>query len=270
MAGCRVVHHLAARVEEGELGDDALASRLHRINVEGSLNVTQAASRHGVERMVHVSSYAVYGFRSGDGMSAETPVSLDTPYGRSKWQAEEALKRATAESGPGLVILRPVLVAGVPASGPGERARHDLVGDIVRLARKGILPRLIGGGPARKALVHRDDVIAALLAAQDRAPPGRTYVVAAERSFAFAEIEAMLVKLIGRRVSVPAPAPFLRLGGWIGDRLESVGIKMPIGGRRVEKLLRDQVFDISREREELGYRPAHSDLEAMLRPYVSS
>lgn len=267
MAGCRLVHHLAARVEEGDLADDALASRLRQGNVEGSVNVARAAIHHHVKRMVHVSSYAVYGFRSGERMDASTPVSLDTPYGRSKWETEEALRAATAGTALELVILRPVVVAGVP---PGkDRDRHDLVGDIVRLARKGLLPRLWGGGPARKALVHLDDVIAALIAAQDRGPGNRTYVIAAARSFRYDEILAALERLLGRRVSVPAPAALLSLGGWLADTcLEPLGLRSPISRRRVNKLLRDQVFDISQERADLGYEPAHGDLDEMLRPYL--
>jgi nucleoside-diphosphate-sugar epimerase len=265
MAGCRVVHHLAAHVEEGDTADEALAARLRRVNVEGSLHVARAALQEKVVRLVHMSSYAVYGYRSGDRMNANTPVSLDTPYGRSKWEAEEALRTALGGTSLDLIILRPVVVTGAPR----DEQRHDLIADLVRMARKGFLPCPIGAGPARKALVHLDDVIAGLLAAQERGPRNRTYVIAASRSFPFIEILTTLSRLLGHRVSVPAPAHLLRLGAWLSDVcLEPIGVRPSLNRRRLMKLFRDQVFDISHERTDLGYQPTHADLEEMLRPYV--
>jgi nucleoside-diphosphate-sugar epimerase len=82
---------------------------MYKTNVDGSVAVVEAAARAGVERLVYTSSVAVLGIRR-DRRPAdeETPVGIDDmigPYKRSKFLAEDAVRRRAAELDVPLVIV---------------------------------------------------------------------------------------------------------------------------------------------------------------------
>lgn len=260
LTGVTGVLHLVGRMSEGDPSDTALRAELDRVNVDGSLALMRAARAAGVRRFVYVSSCVVYGYRSGDAISADTPPTPETAYGGSKWAAEQALAR---ESGPELVVVRPALVAA------GKSDRHDVLGEMVRLARRGLFPLPAAARGARKALIAAGDVADGILAALDRGRPGAAYVLAARRAFSLEEILGQLSRLLGRRTTVPVPLALLNLAAYACDTvLAPLGLPAPIGARRLAKLLRDQQFDVSKSVTELGFAPAVEDLEALLAPYL--
>lgn len=59
------------------------------VNLQGSLNVVQAASSLDVDRVVTAASVAVYGRSTGDRLTEETPRTPDNVYGMTKYALEE-------------------------------------------------------------------------------------------------------------------------------------------------------------------------------------
>ena len=97
-AGCSAVLHVAADYRLW-VADSA---PMYRANVEGSVNVLEAAAASGAARMVYTSSVAVLGINRD-----RTPADEDTPvtvadmvghYKRSKFLAEQAVRGARASS----------------------------------------------------------------------------------------------------------------------------------------------------------------------------
>ena len=115
-----VIVHCAARAHiMNEVVSDPL-TEYRRVNVDGTLNFARQAAEASVKRFIYISSIKVNG-ESTTGSLAFTekdiPNPLD-PYGVSKYEAEEGLKKIAAESGMEVVIIRPPLVygAGVKAN----------------------------------------------------------------------------------------------------------------------------------------------------------
>ena len=100
LAGVDIAVHLAARAHVmRDSAFESLAEYRH-VNVAGSERLARAAAAAGVSRLIYMSSIKVNGeatvnapFRESD-----APAPLDA-YGRSKWEAEQALCRIAAETG---------------------------------------------------------------------------------------------------------------------------------------------------------------------------
>lgn len=168
----QTVFHLAAQIDvRKSMADPAFDVRL---NVVGTVNVLEAASRAGASRFVFSSTGgAIYGEgarRAGELPFAETarcePFSI---YGQSKYAAEGyvSLYRRTRELSS--VILRLGNVYGLrqdPATEAG------VVAIFCELARDGGRPNVFGTGEQTRDYIHVDDVVAALLAAEAADGPG--------------------------------------------------------------------------------------------------
>ncbi len=131
--------------------------------VDGTRLLLQAARTARIRRVVHLSSVAVYGARTG---VVDENAGLETQAGRSyaHWKvAAEAACREAAVAGVDVVVLRPAIVYG-----PGSSLW------IVHPAQRLLSGRWRGLGEIGRGTcnaVHVDDVAAACLAAL-RAPTG--------------------------------------------------------------------------------------------------
>lgn len=147
-----VIIHCAARVH---VMDDTSSNPLadfRKINVEGSINLANMAAKSGVRRFIFISSIKVNGENTEGGRvydEDDTPSPKD-PYGVSKMEAEEGLKRIAAETGMELVIIRPVLVYG-----PGVKANFF---SMMRWVDKEI-PLPLGAIRNKRSLIAIDNLI---------------------------------------------------------------------------------------------------------------
>ena len=112
MRGCEAVFHVAADYRLW-VTDPA---PMYRANVEGTRNLLSAAADAGVRRIVYTSSVATLGL-NGNGVPADedTPVALDDMIGhykRSKFLAEEEVRRLIREQDLPAVIVTPHLGGG--------------------------------------------------------------------------------------------------------------------------------------------------------------
>jgi len=119
LSGCDVVIHCAARVHM--MDDKSLdpLSEFREVNTQGTLNLARSASKAGVKRFIFTSSIKVSGEETLLGSpfkSSDEPNPLD-PYGISKFEAEEGLKKIALETGMDVVIIRPPLVYGPGVKG---------------------------------------------------------------------------------------------------------------------------------------------------------
>lgn len=87
-------------------------------NVNGTLSLLAAMSRHGVRTLVFSSSATVYGDPASVPIHENFPLSATNPYGRSKLMAEDILRDlAAADSGWNIAILRYFNPVGAHESG---------------------------------------------------------------------------------------------------------------------------------------------------------
>jgi nucleoside-diphosphate-sugar epimerase len=149
MEECSLVFHCAAA--SGPLSD------ARKVNVEGTRNVMIAAAEAGVQRIVHLSSVAVYGRSLPREVSEDQPHRPGRdPYATSKSEGDRLALDLGKEYGIQVVVLRPALVYGPVSPTWTMRFFHRVKYGQV------ILPDF---GRGRANLVYVDDLVDALLLA---------------------------------------------------------------------------------------------------------
>jgi dihydroflavonol-4-reductase len=245
-AGCRYAFHVAAdyRLWVPE------PQSMYRTNVDGSVNVLEAAANAGVERVVYTSSVAVLGaLRSRQPADEETPVAIEDMIGhykRSKYLAEQAVRRRSAELGLATVIVNPSTPIG-----PRD-IRPTPTGRVILDAARGRMPAYVDTG---LNVVHVDDVARGHVEALRRGRTGERYILGGE-DLSLKAILAMVARLTGRR------APWLRLPRFCvlpaalvaqaTSRLTGNEPRITLDGARMSA--KHMYFSSAKARAELGYR----------------
>jgi UDP-glucose 4-epimerase len=226
------------------------------VNTRGTVALAVAAKAAGVKRFVFLSSNAAGGASgAADVLTEDMPPRPLSRYGRSKLDAEHAL-RALHEAGRfEIVNLRPSMFYGPPVP-----ARHV---DIYRRIQRGRMP-LVGGGDFRRSVTHVDNLVQAVrLAIVEPRAAGETYYVvddeiATTRSIVEAMADALDVP--ARFIPLPAVAGSV---AYAADRmLEAAGLYSgPV------HLLGESNWHVAissdKAKRELGYAPARSLREGM-------
>jgi len=199
------VVHLAARVHI--MKDKALdpLSEFRRVNVGGTEALARAAAAQGVRRFVFVSSVKVNGESTTGRPFAEGDVPApQDPYAVSKWEAEEALRRISAESGIEVAIIRPPLVYG-----PGVRANFlRLMG----LVRRG-LPLPLPNTKNRRSLIGVENLAdCTVRCVTHPEAANHTFMVSDGEDVSTRELVSRLAPLLGRSARfLPVSERALRL-----------------------------------------------------------
>jgi nucleoside-diphosphate-sugar epimerase len=250
VAGTRAVVHLAT-------GGGVTWADFERTMVGGARNVAEACARHGVRRLVHVSSIAAYdlGDRAAAPVTEETPLDPSpaerSTYARGKIETEKWLEAFAQGKGGELVIARPGFVVGA-AGAP----QHSGVGLWTRDTQ------VFGWGKGNVALpfVLVDDVAAALAKMVELpAAAGRSYNLVGDVRLTAREWISELRRALGRDFRFRVQ----RLPSWYGEELLKHAVKRAIGRRDAAKpSWRDlksrsaaRPFDNSRPKRELGWTP---------------
>src|SRR5690606_18200130 len=168
--GISCVIHLAGLAHQTK--HQPSIERYRQVNVVGSLRLAEEAASAGVQRMVFVSSIGVLGQTTtpGERLSEASRPSPQTPYARSKYEAEITLGSFCKASGLDLVIARPPLVYGREAKGN--------FGKLVRLVASGY-PLPLRSVCNRRSIISLSNLSAALLeCATNPAAANATFVVA--------------------------------------------------------------------------------------------
>jgi dihydroflavonol-4-reductase len=111
VAGNTHVIHLAALISYWSREE----ARIFRVNQLGVDNVVEACLRHGVQRLVHVSSVGAIGFHR-DGSLADEDTEFNWPpsfpYMTSKYAGQQTVERAVRERNLQAIILNPASLMG--------------------------------------------------------------------------------------------------------------------------------------------------------------
>lgn len=201
------VVHCAARahVMRESVADPLIEYR--QVNVEGTLAFAQQAAESGVGRFVFVSSIKVNGEETTPGCrfrSYDPPCPVD-PYGVSKWEAEQGLRKIAEESGMELVIIRPPLIYG-----PGVKANFRA---LMKWANSGV-PLPFGAIHNQRSLVALDNLVDLVkTCVAHPAAPGNTFLVSDGEDLSTTELLQRLRAALGRPTRLlRVPAVFLTAG----------------------------------------------------------
>lgn len=127
MTGCDAVLHLAALVAipYSYHSPDTYVST----NINGTLNIVQAARELGVARVVHTSTSEVYGTARFVPITEDHPLQGQSPYSASKIGADQIALSFYASFGTPVVVVRPFNTYG-----PRQSARAVIPTVIVQIA----------------------------------------------------------------------------------------------------------------------------------------
>lgn len=143
-----IVVHLAA-IHRDDVHDK---NEYRRTNVDGAQNVASVCREKGISKIVFTSSVAVYG-PSILPIDENSRIQPANEYGRTKFEAEEALRKWHSEVKKSLIIVRPTVIFG-----PGNR------GNVYNLFQQIASGKffMVGSGSNKKSMAYIGNVVAFL------------------------------------------------------------------------------------------------------------
>jgi UDP-glucose 4-epimerase len=162
------IFHLAAQIDvRKSVADPANDSR---VNVEGTINVLSAALDHGVERLINTSTGgAIYGEGQIIPAPEDHPVAPESPYGTSKFCAEQYCALFTRLHGLSTISLRYGNVYGPRQDPLGEAG---VIAIFCGKLLEGGRPTIFGDGDQTRDYVFVGDVVDANLRAVESKATG--------------------------------------------------------------------------------------------------
>lgn len=251
MKGAQIVVHCAAALPLYSPAD------IYSTDVDGTRNVLESATAHGVERVIHISSTAVYGVPDHHPLHEHDPLIGVGPYGEAKVKAEQVCEAHRAK-GLCVPIFRPKSFVG-----PERLGIFALLYDWARDGRNFPIP---GQGNNLYQLLDVEDLCDAiyLAATLDRATVNDTFNIGAkEFGTVRSDFQAVLDRAgKGRRiVGLPEWPTNAALATLRLLRLSPV-YKWAYG-----TVAKESFVSIDKAERVLGYRPKFSNKQALLRNY---
>ncbi len=252
--GVEVVYHVGAAMKGG-------AADFERGTVVGTRNIVEACLRHGVKKLVFVSSLSVFnhaGRRATDVVTEDSPYEpypeLRGAYTQTKLEAERLVLDAVRERGLPAVIVRPGQIYGPGAERTPPSGTIGIAGQWL----------VVGNGRRMVPLVYIDDVVDALLAAATRpdayggvfnlVDPGsvdqRAYIQASGHKAHYLPVWFMMLASFG----VEMLGRVLKRG-------------VPLSRYRVRSIRPLWPVDVSRAGNGLGWRPRVGVQEGLRRTF---
>ncbi|MFP4196513.1 MAG: GDP-mannose 4,6-dehydratase [Methanomassiliicoccales archaeon] len=198
LEGCDPIFHLAAQAGVRASVQDPMKS--HRVNVEGTLNVLQAARDLGANRVINSSSSSVYGEAKRLPVEEEDRLSPVSPYATSKMSAELYCDLFHRLYGLETISLRYFTVYG-PRQRP-DMAIRIFVDQVLRGERPGIF----GDGEQTRDFTYIGDVVDAILLAGKRGVTGPLNICGGS-NVSINRLVSMILRILGREDLRPRYLP---------------------------------------------------------------
>ena len=249
LTGVSTVIHAAARthIMRDEVAEPLAEYR--RVNVEATLNLARQAAAAGVKRFIFISTVKVNGEQTEPHcvFTAQQQPAPEDAYGQSKAEAELALKQLAAETGMGLVIIRPPLVYGAGVKGN--------FATLLKLAQKN-LPLPLGGINNKRSLVALDNLVDLVITCITHPKAAnQTFLVCDDNDLSTTELLKLLTIAAGHSPRpLPVPVSWLKLAAKITGK-QAV----------ISRLCGNLQLDISHTKNILGWTPPVSVEEGIKR-----
>ena len=193
--GITHLYHLA-----GASSSTSDEEQMYQSNVVGTENLLAAGVDAGLDRVMYMSTTAVY----GEEVQLAVPVLESVEphpsrgYGKTKWEAEQVVRRF-GDKGLPFVIVRPVSTYG-----PGNvKLLGSAVLDVAIERFAGLTTLMVPSAPVEQRLVHVDDVVAASMhLIEHEAAVGRVFNVVSGQYPTSHEIARILAAEFGMEMEL--------------------------------------------------------------------
>jgi nucleoside-diphosphate-sugar epimerase len=245
----RIVHHCAAILAHGALHEKELWSA----NVEGARTLAEACAHHGIDQLVYTSSNCLWG-ESFDRPVTEddvpAPVEL---YGQSKWEAEKIFQ-AYADRFPTISIRCPTIM---------DEGRLGLLSILFEFMSENRRVWVVGGGANRYQFIYAKDLVEAML----RAGVARRSDIFGIGSDNVPTMRATYEHVIAHANSRSTVAALPKAPTIAAMKLAYALKVSPLGPYHYKMIASDFMFDTSRIKQALGWRPTLGNEDMLLRAY---
>ena len=236
LKGSSAVIHMAAVHRD----DIRPVSKYDDVNVQGTLNVCEAAEKYNIKKIIFTSSVAIYGFaEAGTGENGSPNFFND--YGRTKFEAEKVLIEWQAKEPDirTLVIIRPTVIFG-------EGNRGNVYNLLRQIASRRFL--MFGNGTNRKSMAYVENVAAFVEYSLSIKPGLHIYNYIDKPDFDMNKLISETRKILFGKTNVG-----LRLPGFVGTLLGYVadlaamiiGKPLPVSSIRIKKFMATTQFTSS-------------------------
>ena len=258
--GADVVVHLAFLIT-----GTARRETTRSVNIDGTINTFRAAAAAGASRFVYASSAAAYGFHPDNpiGMTEEWPTRAAARlfYAQEKAELEQLLEEeAAAHPEIALYVLRPPIVLG-----PHTLGAKDVLPNVLMPMARSVanavsrvpvrLPVLVP--PLPMQFIHESDVGQALLLCIVAAGPAGTYNIAGDGIVTARDVAREL-----GLTPLPLPVGITQRAARALAALPTPPFAPEVTAW-IEAASHPVIIDTSRAKQDLGWEPRHSGIEAL-------
>jgi dTDP-glucose 4,6-dehydratase len=232
MTGCEAVLHLAALI--GIPFSYHSPSTYVETNINGTLNVLQAARELEVSRIIHTSTSEVYGTAQFVPITEKHPLQGQSPYSASKIGADQLAFSFYSSFNLPVITLRPFNTYG-----PRQSARAVIPTIITQIANKSSTIRLGATNPTRDFSFVEDTVSGFISALKSEKGVGQTINLGSNFEVSIEDTAKLIAEIMGVPVEISTDEERLRPEN-----------------SEVERLWADN----SKALEILGWRPSYAGL----------
>jgi nucleoside-diphosphate-sugar epimerase len=222
-------------------------------NVNGTRNIVEAATRNGVPQLVYTSSNCVVGKPFSQPVKEEDPINPLEVYGVSKWDGEKVL--AEYQDRIDISMIRPpTIMAG---------GRLGLLSILYEFIYEGRKVWMLGSGSNRYQFIYANDLIDAMERAIYQ-PGFHLYNIGSDNVPSLRDLYNKVIKHAGTKARV---ASLPKAPAVAAMRVLHVLGMSPLGPYHYKMLAEDFIFDTSRIKRELGWRPTKTNTEMLVESY---
>ncbi|GLR10860.1 UDP-N-acetylglucosamine 4-epimerase [Mixta theicola] len=232
--------------------DVSPTSLYYDVNVQGTKNVIDAMKKSNVNNIIFTSSVAIYGLNKIN-PNENHPHDPFNHYGKSKWQAEEVLRKWYNESPEerSLTIIRPTVIFG-------ERNRGNVYNLLKQIS--GGKFAMVGPGKNYKSMAYVGNIVEFIKYKLENITQSyEVYNYVDKPDLNMNELAAEVEKSLNKKIpSVHIPYPVGMLGGYCFDILSKLtGNKYAISSVRVKKFCATTQFDATKVHSS-GFKPPYT------------
>ena len=224
------------------------------VNVGGTRNILDGALEHGVKKIVHMSSSAVYDISQKHPLTEESPIKPLGVYARSKYDGELVCYEYR-QKGLNINIIRPRTVVGA-----GRLGVYQILFDWLRRGKR---IYIIGAGNNKIQFIHVKDLVEAMIAMSKKAD-NEIFNLGTDRFGTLRQdLEGLIdyAKTGSKIVGLPAGITigFLKM-------LDKINLS-PLADWHYLSYSKDFYFDISKAKKILDWQPRYTNIEMLIESY---
>jgi dTDP-glucose 4,6-dehydratase len=201
--GCAVVFHLAALI--GIPYSYHAPESYVDTNIKGTVNVLQAARRHGCSRVIHTSTSEVYGTARSVPISEDHPLQPQSPYSASKIAADNLALSYFYSFALPVCILRPFNTYGP------RQSNRAVIPTIITQIHSGLRTLKLGTLESTRDFSYVSDTVAGFIraASSDRAL-GEVINLGSGFEIGIGDTAQMIARLMNADIDIQTEAARLR------------------------------------------------------------